>query len=336
MSGFLCTRPAAHSNREASLESRRRVFAAPRTAARLRAPAPAPTVGPSDSTCAARGQRRPTSEAASRNHAFGPLPALGRGGSMPFGKLVLYLCILLGACAIDTAPSRNAAVSTNPFGNTPGAGAGAGAGVTTPVIVGDGCGGQAYEGKAAPLDIYIIMDESLSMIIPVDHLGTGHERAQPVLHQPRCGRHRRRHPVLLGRLRRRGVRHACRRRSPAARQRAAARRTCSPRACPGRARRPTPALQGAIMHARQRAMANPGTKTVVLLVTDGEPASCGATDRDHRRRCRRRLQRHAVDPDLRARPRQRRRPRPDGAGRRHRPRLRRSAIRARSRPWSTP
>ena len=31
------------------------------------------------------------------------------------------------------------------------------------------------------------------------------------------------------------------------------------------------------MHARPRAMENPGIKTVVLLVTDGEPASCGAT-----------------------------------------------------------
>ena len=31
------------------------------------------------------------------------------------------------------------------------------------------------------------------------------------------------------------------------------------------------------MHARSRAMANAGTKNVVLLVTDGEPASCGAT-----------------------------------------------------------
>jgi hypothetical protein len=46
---------------------------------------------------------------------------------------------------------------------------------------------------------------------------------------------------------------------------------------PGPGTATTPALEGAIMHARSRAMENPGVKTVVLLVTDGEPASCGST-----------------------------------------------------------
>jgi hypothetical protein len=46
---------------------------------------------------------------------------------------------------------------------------------------------------------------------------------------------------------------------------------------PGPGTATTPALQGAIMHARQRATDNPDRKQVVLLVTDGEPASCNAT-----------------------------------------------------------
>jgi hypothetical protein len=38
-----------------------------------------------------------------------------------------------------------------------------------------------------------------------------------------------------------------------------------------------PAMQGAIMHARQWSTANPDAKTIVLLVTDGLPDDCEST-----------------------------------------------------------
>ena len=46
---------------------------------------------------------------------------------------------------------------------------------------------------------------------------------------------------------------------------------------PGPGTATEPALRGALNFARQRQMENPDRKQIVLLVTDGEPASCNAT-----------------------------------------------------------
>ena len=49
------------------------------------------------------------------------------------------------------------------------------------------------------------------------------------------------------------------------------------RHCPATGTPTGPALQGAITKARSWTTANPGHKTIVLLVTDGEPGSCSST-----------------------------------------------------------
>lgn len=138
------------------------------------------------------------------------------------------------------------------------------------------CGGDSYAAMNKPLDIYVMMDESLSMILPIDIWTPTSTALNQFFSSPEtagisvgiaffsggCDIPAYQTPVvpvaeLPG--------------NASALQMALAARL------PGPGTATEPAVRGAIAFAQQRALDNPDRKQVVLLVTDGQPASCGAT-----------------------------------------------------------
>lgn len=135
------------------------------------------------------------------------------------------------------------------------------------------CGGDAYGAEPRQLDIYVILDESLSMIpywAPVTGalnqfflspeaagIGVGIHYYAGVCEVP----HYETPAVPI---------------APLPGNAAALQMSMASRAL-NLGTAATPALTGAINHARMRQVAMPETKQVVLLVGDGEPAFCGST-----------------------------------------------------------
>jgi len=159
-------------------------------------------------------------------------------------------------------------------GGTGGVGGSGGVGAAgTGGASGMDCGGDAYGAEPRQLDIYVILDESLSMIpywAPVTGalnqffmspqaagIGVGIHYYAGVCEVP----HYETPAVPIAPLPG----------NAAALQMSMASRVLNL----GTAA--TPALTGAINHARMRQIAMPETKQVVLLVGDGEPAFCGST-----------------------------------------------------------
>jgi hypothetical protein len=216
---------------------------------------------------------------------------------MRFGLLgisVLGIGAALAGCSADPIGGGRAGTSgsgfENPIGGTSGGGAGGignpggfggQAGISgAPAGAGGegvpGCGGENYVAENRPIDIYVIMDESLSMLVPVDiwtptstalntffsspeatGIGVGIQffsggcdvpaYATPVVPVADL-------PGNAGML-----------------------MTALANRFPGPGTATEPAVRGAIQFAAGRAAMDPTRKQVVLLVTDGEPASCGAT-----------------------------------------------------------
>jgi hypothetical protein len=219
------------------------------------------------------------------------------------GACALSAALALSACSADPVSGGRAGQGTagafdNPAGGVGGVG-GAGSGGTSgfgnPIggssgtagaagtVGGSGaggmtgmCGGDAYAAQTKPLDIYVMMDESLSMIVPVDIWTPTASALNQFFASPDtagisvgiaffsggCDIPAYQTPVVpVGELpaNAMGLQMALAARFPG----------------PGTATEP--AVRGALAFAKQRAGENPDRKQVVLLVTDGEPASCGAT-----------------------------------------------------------
>lgn len=164
------------------------------------------------------------------------------------------------------------------FDNGPGMSGVGGFGVAGTTVAGTSgsCGGDTYAAETRPLDIYVIMDESASMIFPIDIWGptsmalntffsstdTAGISAGIAFFSGGCDVAAYQTPV---------VQVAELPGNAGALQMALAARL------PGPGTATEPALRGAIAFASQRATDNPDRKQIVLLVTDGEPASCDAT-----------------------------------------------------------
>lgn len=218
-----------------------------------------------------------------------------RYGALGLG--VLGICAALTGCSADpVGGARNPRTGgsgggfENPIGGSGGSGGASGfgniggfggqAGVSgSPAGAGGeggGCGGENYVAENRPLDIYVIMDESLSMLVPVDiwtptstALNTffGSPSAEGIgvgiqFFSGGCDVAAYATPVV-----------------PVADLpgNAGALMMALANRLPGPGTATEPALRGAIQFAAGRAMADPTRKQVVLLVTDGEPASCNAT-----------------------------------------------------------
>lgn len=167
------------------------------------------------------------------------------------------------------------------FGGAGGVG-GVGTGGTAGTLAGTGgtagndCGGDSYGAQPRQLDIYVVLDESYSMIFPVD-LWTPVTGAlnQFFMSQQSAG-------IGVGITYFAGGCDVASYETPVvpiaplpgnavALQTSMAGRT----AMLGTAT--TPALTGALNHARARQAMLPDSKQVLLLVSDGEPAGCGST-----------------------------------------------------------
>lgn len=192
---------------------------------------------------------------------------------------------LLGACGTEDDKVGGGGLNT---GTLPEAGAGGldssllpipgtDATLSTPAeggvsVIPDGCGGNRYEAKAKQLDIYMILDESGSMI-PWWPFVT--QAITSFLNAPEAAGI--------------GVGFQTFGRACTADTYATPKVPIAP--LPGNAAAITaafpvaplsgtptrPALEGAIKHARQWASTHPDSKTVVLLVTDGSPDDCNST-----------------------------------------------------------
>ena len=217
------------------------------------------------------------------------------GDSLFRGALCAAL-LGLGACAADSAAesSRNRGSGDNQFGNaTPAGGAGSSGGAfgnssagtptapaDTPVprvndmVIGEGeeCAADSYKAEARKLDIYMVVDDSGSMIpwwpgtldainqffmdpgsagIGVGVQFFGSDCNASYYATPRVG---------IGDLP--GHTGTLQAAFPLA---------------PFEGTATVPAMQGAVQHAREWTAQNPDSKTVVLLVTDGLPDDCGST-----------------------------------------------------------
>lgn len=225
---------------------------------------------------------------------------LGANGLMR-GACALGAAFTLIACSADAEPGGNrggaAGTFDNPaagvggtsgsggvggtFGNPIG-GMGGSAGVAGVGVSGGGggtngmCGGDAYVAQNKPLDIYVMMDESASMIIPVDLWTPTSSALNQFFSSPEAG------GISVGIAFFSGGCDIPAYQTPVvpvaelpgnapALQMALANRF------PGPGTATEPAVRGAMAFAKQRALENPERKQVVLLVTDGQPASCGAT-----------------------------------------------------------
>lgn len=137
----------------------------------------------------------------------------------------------------------------------------------------EGCGGMAYEAEAKQLDIYTLYDDSGSMIpwwvsvadafvqfmsdprsegIAVGLKFFGSECGPAFYSTPDV-------PI-----------------APVATNAAVISQTLMARA-PFSGTATTPALEGGLMGAQAHAMANPESKVVIMLVTDGQPSNCNST-----------------------------------------------------------
>jgi hypothetical protein len=194
----------------------------------------------------------------------GGRPAAGGSGSDPFGNSGMSSD---GTAGSFGNPDSTLAGTTGGLPPTPTAGSSGGSD--------DSCGGQAYVAEGKPLDIYVIMDESASMIFPIDIWGPVTQALNQFFMSPDtagisvgiqffsalCDVSAYATPVVpIGEL-------------PGNAQ---ALSSAMAARLPGPGTATTPALEGAIQHASQRQAQMPDRKVVVLLVTDGEPVSCGS------------------------------------------------------------
>ena len=201
-------------------------------------------------------------------------PAGGRAGS---GAAGMFNNPAGGDGGMSGASGGSAGTWGNPVGGSGGAAGVAGTGVSAGAGGMNGmCGGDSYAAQNKPLDIYVMMDESASMIFPVDLWTPTSSALNQFFASPEaagisvgiaffsggCDIPAYQPPVVaVGELPG----------NAAALQMALANRF------PGPGTATEPAVRGALAFAKQRAADNPDRKQVVLLVTDGEPASCGAT-----------------------------------------------------------
>lgn len=159
---------------------------------------------------------------------------------------------------------------TSVIGGFAGTSAGASAGTT------GACGGDTYAAETRPLDIYVIMDESASMIFPVDIWGPTSMALNQFFASPDTA------GISAGIAFFSGGCDIAAYRTPVVAVaelpgNAAMLQMALAARLPGPGTATEPALRGAIAFAHQRAIDNPDRKQIVLLVTDGEPASCNAT-----------------------------------------------------------
>jgi von Willebrand factor type A domain len=189
---------------------------------------------------------------------FGGVAAVGGSGGAATG----------GSGAFGGSGGVGASGGTGALGGSGGVGA-AGTGGTS----GMDCGGDAYGAEPRQLDIYVVMDKSYSMIFPTDLWGPTTSALNQFFMSPQS--------AGIGV----GIQYFANECSPAFYE--TPETPISP--LPGNAgplqasmagvtavlgTATTPALTGAITHARNRQTAMPDTKQIVLLVTDGEPAGC--------------------------------------------------------------
>ncbi len=154
-------------------------------------------------------------------------------------------------------------------------GTGGTAGVGISGTGGDDCGGDAYPSEPRQLDIYVVMDKSYSMIFPVDLWGPTTTALNQFFMSPQS--------TGIGV----GITYFANVCEPANYEtpevaisplpgNASALQMSMAGQTPVLGTATTPALTGALNHLRSRQTAMPDTKQVLLLVTDGEPATCGA------------------------------------------------------------
>jgi len=210
------------------------------------------------------------------------------------GWTAAWMTALLTACGADPAPSRQpgtAGMFHNPTAGSGGSGAGGVGGIDNPIggagtagmgvsgaggsagtIGGNVCDADVYTGERKRLDIYMMIDDSGSMIpwwpATIEAIsmfwmdpgsagiGIGEQffgsNCDPAYYAtPRVGIAPL--PNNLGAL------------------------EMGFPIAPFEGTATLPAMEGAIQHARQWTMTNPDAKTVVLLVTDGLPDDCNST-----------------------------------------------------------
>ena len=190
-------------------------------------------------------------------------PGSGTGGTDAFGNVPIS--------GTGSASGSGAAG----FGNPTGSG---GTGMRVVRKPGDPntCGGETHDAEGRPLDIFVMMDESASMIIPVDLWGPTSMALNSFFSNTAtagisvgigffsagCDEAAYQTPLVP-------VAELPGNAMPLQMALAAQ--------LPGPGTATTPALKGALAFAAQRQMQIPDHKQIVLLVTDGEPTSCGST-----------------------------------------------------------
>ncbi len=185
-----------------------------------------------------------------------------------------------GAPASGSGPAVGG--GSDAFGNataaTGGGGAsGSGDGAGPVVAPGDPqCGGDTYDAQARPLDIYVMMDESLSMVVPTDLWTPVTTALNQFFTNPQTA------GIGVGIQFFSGGCDVAPYQTPLVDVadlpgNAAALQSAMAAQVPSLGTATTAALQGAIAFARARQMQMPDRKQAVLLVTDGEPAGCGST-----------------------------------------------------------
>lgn len=212
--------------------------------------------------------------------------------------LVASLFLVVAGCAADPgAPGGSsgfggvgatggvsaATGGSGAFGGTGGVGAFGGSGAVggsggvgisgTGGASGMDCGGDAYGAEPRQLDIYVVMDKSYSMIFPTDLWGPTTSALNQFFMSPQS--------AGIGA----GIQYFAGECSVAFYEtpevpiavlpgNAPALQTSMANQTPVLGTATTPALTGALTHARNRQIAMPDTKQIVLLVSDGEPAGC--------------------------------------------------------------
>lgn len=215
-------------------------------------------------------------------------------------QLILTM-LVLGGCAADSGKGGAGGASgvgsvggmsgigatggtggTGGFAATGGIGATGGVGATGGIggggiggggVGGDDCGGDAYGAQPRQLDIYVVMDKSYSMIVPIDLWGPTTSALNQFFMSPQSA------GIGAGITYFAGDCNVATYETPEVAidvlpGNAAALQSSMASQTPVFGTATTPALTGATNHARMRQMANPESKQIILLVTDGEPAGC--------------------------------------------------------------
>jgi hypothetical protein len=188
--------------------------------------------------------------------------AAGSGGASGFG----------GASAFGGSGGAGGFSAAGGFGGQSGSGATSGNGGGTSGVSGD-CGGMDYGAEPRQLDIYVVLDESMSMILPVDLWTPVTGALNQFFNSPQSA------GIGVGITYFAGGCDIPPYETPTVPiaplpGNAAALQASMAMQTPAFGTATTPALTGALNYARVRQTTLPETKQIVLLVSDGEPAGC--------------------------------------------------------------